>query len=116
MSKDKVVVLESSKINVLFDGKRIKVEGSNLLKNKLSASAVTATTRWLVMFPALASACSPAPSSRWPATVSPYPLSNAAPLPGNLMAELKRETEMCIKLSNLPNGGISASSSLGYES
>merc|ERR1712088_886785 len=34
-SKDKVVILKSSKINVLFDGKRVKMEGSNLLKNKL---------------------------------------------------------------------------------
>merc|ERR1712066_100796 len=35
MSKDKVVILKSSKISVLFDGKRVKLEGSNLLKNKL---------------------------------------------------------------------------------
>ena len=30
-SKDKVVILESSKINALFDGKRVKVEGSFLV-------------------------------------------------------------------------------------
>merc|ERR1712061_411041 len=35
MTKDNVVILKSSKVNVLFDGKRVKVEGSNLLKNKL---------------------------------------------------------------------------------
>merc|ERR1711992_483076 len=35
MSKDKVVILKSSKISVFFDGKRVKLEGSNLLKNKL---------------------------------------------------------------------------------
>merc|ERR1719188_2113722 len=34
-SKDKVVILKSSKISVFFDGKRVKLEGSNLLKNKL---------------------------------------------------------------------------------
>merc|ERR1711929_8133 len=34
-SKDNVVVLKSSKVSVFFDGKRVKVEGSNLLKNKL---------------------------------------------------------------------------------
>merc|ERR1719461_1073972 len=34
-SKDNVVILKSSKISVLFDGKRIKLEGSNLMKNKL---------------------------------------------------------------------------------
>merc|ERR1712241_991537 len=35
MSKDNVVILKSSKIGVLFDGKRVKLEGSTLLKNKL---------------------------------------------------------------------------------
>merc|ERR1712117_408842 len=34
-SKDNVVILKSSKISALFDGKRIKLEGSNLMKNKL---------------------------------------------------------------------------------
>merc|ERR1712241_578833 len=34
-SKDNVVILSSSKVNVLFDGKRVKVLGSYLLKNKL---------------------------------------------------------------------------------
>merc|ERR1712061_975703 len=34
-SKDNVVILKSSKISVFFDGKRVKLEGSNLLKNKL---------------------------------------------------------------------------------
>merc|ERR1711934_1174662 len=34
-SKDNVVIIKSSKINVLFDGKRVKMEGSKLLKNKL---------------------------------------------------------------------------------
>merc|ERR1712117_338005 len=44
------------------------------------------------------------------------PSKQCSPLPGNLMAELKKETDMCIKLSNLPNGGISSFSSVGYES
>merc|ERR1719278_362506 len=30
-----VVILKSAKVSVLFDGKRVKLEGSNLLKNKL---------------------------------------------------------------------------------
>merc|ERR1712061_48016 len=34
-SKDNVMILKSSKISVFFDGKRVKLEGSNLLKNKL---------------------------------------------------------------------------------
>merc|ERR1711990_943819 len=34
-SKDNVVILKSAKVSVLFDGKRVKLEGSNLLKNKL---------------------------------------------------------------------------------
>merc|ERR1712027_232035 len=118
MSKDKVVILESSKINVLFDGKRIKVEGSNLLKNKLCGLCGDSNNKMVGDVPSPRQCLLSSPKLEVASYRVSLPSKQCSPLPGNLMAELKKETEieMCIKLSNLPNGGISASSSLGYES
>merc|ERR1719236_56227 len=115
-SKDNVVILKSSKINVLFDGKRIKVEGSNLLKNKLCGLCGDSNNKMVGDVPSPRQCLLSSPKLEVASYRVSLPSKQCSPLPGNLMAELKKETEMCIKLSNLPNGGISASSSLGYES
>merc|ERR1712048_648517 len=116
MSKDKVVILESSKINVLFDGKRIKVEGSNLLKNKLCGLCGDSNNKMVGDVPSPRQCLLSSPKLEVASYRVSLPSKQCSPLPGNLMAELKKETEMCIKLSNLPNGGISSFSSVGYES
>merc|ERR1711983_704450 len=107
MSKDKVVILESSKISVFFDGKRVKVEGSNLLKNKLCGLCgdnnkkigdVPSPRQCLLSKPKL--------------EVASYrvslPSKQCSPLPGHLRAELERETARCIRFSHKPTGGISS--------
>ena len=110
------MILESSKINVLFDGKRIKVEGSNLLKNKLCGLCGDSNNKMVGDVPSPRQCLLSSPELEVASYRVSLPSKQCSPLPGNLMAELKKETEMCIKLSNLPNGGISSSSSLGYGS
>merc|ERR1711929_26156 len=100
-SKDNVVVLKSSKVSVFFDGKRVKVEGSNLLKNKLcglcgnnnkKVADVPSPRQCLLSNPKL--------------EVASYrvslPSKHCSPLPGHVRAELERETERCTKFSNKP--------------
>merc|ERR1719245_3015220 len=116
MSKDKVVILESSKINVLFDGKRIKVEGSNLLKNKLCGLCGDSNNKMVGDVPSPRQCLLSSPKLEVASYRVSLPSKQCGLLPGSLMAELEKETEMCIKLSNLPTGGISSSSSVGYES
>merc|ERR1719150_1274764 len=116
MTKDNVVILKSSKVNVLFDGKRVKVEGSNLLKNKLCGLCGDSNNKMVGDVPSPRQCMLSSPKLVVASYRVSLPSKQCSPLPGNLMAELKKETEMCIKLSNLPTGGISSSSSLGYES
>ena len=115
-SKDKVVILKSSKIGVLFDGKRVKLEGSNLLKNKLCGLCGDSNNKMVGDVPSPRQCLLSSPKLEVASYRVSLPSKQCSPLPGNLMAELKKETEMCVKLSNLPNGGISSSSSVGYES
>merc|ERR1719351_176598 len=98
MSKDKVVILESSKINVLFDGKRIKVEGSNLLKNKLCGLCGDSNNKMVGDVPSPRQCLLSSPKLEVASYRVSLPSKQCSPLPGNLMAELKKETEMCIKL------------------
>merc|ERR1712088_903451 len=81
-SKDNVVILKSSKIGVLFDGKRVKLEGSNLLKNKLCGLCGDNNNNKL------------------------------ADVPSPLKEELKRESERCVKFFGKPTGGMSSSISI----
>merc|ERR1712061_593642 len=107
MSKDKVVILKSSKISVLFDGKKVKLEGSNLLKNKTCGLCGNNNNKKV--------ACVPSPGqcvlSKPELEVASYrvslPSKQCSPLPGHLRAELERETERCTKFSNKPTSGIS---------
>merc|ERR1712193_428475 len=96
MSKDKVVILESSKINVLFDGKRIKVEGSNLLKNKLCGLCGDSNNKMVGDVPSPRQCLLSSPKLEVASYRVSLPSKQCSPLPGNLMAELKKETEMCI--------------------
>merc|ERR1712061_683372 len=106
-SKDNVMILKSSKISVFFDGKRVKLEGSNLLKNKLCGLCgdnnkkigdVPSPRQCLLSKPKL--------------EVASYrvslPSKQCSPLPGLLRAELERETERCIRFSHKPTSGISS--------
>merc|ERR1719486_1539890 len=108
MSKDKVVILKSSKISVLFDGKKVKLEGSNLLKNKTCGLCGNNNNKKV--------ACVPSPGqcvlSKPELEVASYrvslPSKQCSPLPGHLRAELERETERCIRFSHKPTSGISS--------
>merc|ERR1719414_855550 len=95
-SKDNVVILKSSKIGVLFDGKRIKLEGSNLLKNKLCD--VPSPRKCLLSTPELELA-----SYR----VS-LPSNTCSPLPSHLKEQLERESERCVRFYGKPTGGMSS--------
>merc|ERR1712066_195347 len=106
MSKDKVVILKSSKISVLFDGKKVKLEGSNLLKNKTCGLCGNNNNKKV--------ACVPSPGqcvlSKPELEVASYrvslPSKQCSPLPGLLRAELERETERCLKVFQKPTRGM----------
>jgi len=106
MSKDKVVILKSSKISVLFDGKKVKLEGSNLLKNKTCGLCGNNNNKKV--------ACVPSPGqcvlSKPELEVASYrvslPSKQCSPLPGHLRAELERETERCLKVFQKPTRGM----------
>ena len=105
-SKDKVVILKSSKISVLFDGKKVKLHGSNLLKNKTCGLCGNNNNKKI--------ACVPSPRqcllSKPELEVASYrvslPSKQCSPLPGHLRAELERENERCIKFSQKTTSGI----------
>merc|ERR1711974_274354 len=112
-SKDNVVILKSSKISVFFDGKRVKLEGSNLLKNKLcglcgdnNIADVPSPRKCLLSKPKLELA-----SYR----VS-LPSKPCSPLPSHLKEELERESERCMRFSSKPTSGMSSSISILSES
>merc|ERR1739836_162803 len=111
-SKDNVVILKSSKISVFFDGKRVKLEGSNLLKNKLCGLCGDNNNK-IADVPSPRKCLLSKPKLEVASYRVSLPSKPCSPLPSHLKEELERESERCIKLSNLPNGGISASSSLG---
>merc|ERR1712061_620675 len=106
MSKDKVVILKSSKISVLFDGKKVKLEGSSLLKNKTCGLCGNNNNKKV--------ACVPSPGqcvlSKPELEVASYrvslPSKQCSPLPGHLRAELERETERCLKVFQKPTRGM----------
>merc|ERR1719486_246164 len=112
MSKDKVVILESSKINVLFDGKRVKMEGSNLLKNKLCGLCGDSNNKMVGDVPSPRQCLLSSPKLEVASYRVSLPSKQCSPLSGNLMAELKKETEMCAKLSNHRTMGRYSSSSI----
>ena len=115
-SKDKVVILKSSKINVLFDGKRVKMEGSNLLKNKLCGPCGDSNNKKVGDVPSPRHCLLSSPKLEVASYRVSLPSKQCSPLPNNLRAELERENERCIKLSSISTGGHSFSSSIRSES
>jgi len=107
-SKDNVVVLESSKVNVLFDGKRVKVEGSNMLKNKLCGLCGDNNNKKIADVPSPRQCLLSKPKLEVASYRVSLPSKRCSPLPGHVRAELERETERCTKFSNKPTSGISA--------
>merc|ERR1712001_753116 len=108
MSKDKVVILESSKINVLFDGKRVKVEGSNLLKNKLCGLCGDSNNEMVGDVPSPRRCLLSSPKLEVASYRVSLPSKSCSPLPSQVKEELERETERCVKIFGKPSGGISS--------
>jgi len=108
MSKDKVVILKSSKISVFFDGKRVKLEGSNLLKNKLCGLCGDNNNKKIGDVPSPRQCLLSKPKLEVASYRVSLPSKQCSPLPGHLRAELERETERCIKFSYKPTSGISS--------
>ena len=107
-SKDKVVILKSSKISVFFDGKRVKLEGSNLLKNKLCGLCGDNNNKKIGDVPSPRQCLLSKPKLEVASYRVSLPSKQCSPLPGHLRAELERETERCIKFSYKPTSGISS--------
>merc|ERR1712223_2165688 len=108
MSKDKVVILKSSKISVFFDGKRVKLEGSNLLKNKLCGLCGDNNNKKIGDVPSPRQCLLSKPKLEVASYRVSLPSKQCSPLPGHLRAELERETERCIRFSHRPTSGISS--------
>merc|ERR1711992_289619 len=106
-SKDNVVVLKTSKVNVLFDGKTVKVEGSNLLKNKLCGLCGDNNNKKIADVPSPRQCLLSKPKLEVASYRVSLPSKRCSPLPGHVRAELERETERCTKFSNKPTSGIS---------
>merc|ERR1719510_1431397 len=115
-SKDNVVILKSSKISVFFDGKRVKLEGSNLLKNKLCGLCGDNNNNKIADVPSPRKCLLSKPKLEVASYRVSLPSKRCSPLPGQVRAGLERETERCTKFSNKPTGGISSSISILSES
>ena len=102
------MVLESSKVNVLFDGKRVKVEGSNMLKNKLCGLCGDNNNKKIADVPSPRQCLLSKPKLEVASYRVSLPSKRCSPLPGHVRAELERETERCTKFSNKPTSGISS--------
>merc|ERR1712186_58043 len=106
-SKDNVVILSSSKVSVLFDGKRVKVLGSYLLKNKLCGLCGDNNNKKIADVPSPRQCLLSKPKLEVASYRVSLPSKPCSPLPGHVRAELERETERCTKFSNKPTSGIS---------
>merc|ERR1712018_854744 len=108
MSKDKVVILKSSKISVFFDGKRVKLEGSNLLKNKLCGLCGDNNNKKIGDVPSPRQCLLSKPKLEVASYRVSLPSKPCSPLPSHLRTELERETERCVKCSTKRTTGISS--------
>merc|ERR1711934_887572 len=117
-SKDNVVILKSSKISVFFDGKRVKLEGSNLLKNKLCGLCGDNNNNKIADVPSPGKCLLSTPKLELASYRVSLPSKPCSPLPSQLRAELERETERCVKFTStgMPTSGISSSISIQSES
>merc|ERR1712037_654110 len=117
-SKDNVVILKGSKISVLFDGKRVKLEGSNLLKNKLCGLCGDNNNNKIADVPSPGKCLLSTPKLELASYRVSLPSKPCSPLPSQLRAELERETERCVKFTStgMPTSDISSSISIQSES
>ena len=95
-SKDNVVILKSSKISVFFDGKRVKLEGSNLLKNKLCGLCGDNNNNKIADVPSPRKCLLSKPKLELASYRVSLPSKPCSPLPSHLKEELERESEGCI--------------------
>merc|ERR1712165_312359 len=107
-SKDNVVILKSSKISVLFDGKRIKLEGSNLMKNKLCGLCGDNNNNKLGDVPSPRKCLLSSPKLELASYRVSLPSKSCSPLPNKVEEELERENERCVKIFGKPAGGMSS--------
>merc|ERR1712165_102320 len=107
-SKDNVVILKSSKISVLFDGKRIKLEGSNLMKNKLCGLCGDNNNNKLGDVPSPRKCLLSSPELEVASYRVSLPSKSCSPLPSQVKEELERESERCVKIFGKPSGGMSS--------
>jgi len=107
-SKDNVVILKSSKISVLFDGKRIKLEGSNLMKNKLCGLCGDNNNNKLGDVPSPRKCLLSSPKLELASYRVSLPSKSCSPLPSQVKEELERENERCVKIFGKPTGGMSS--------
>merc|ERR1711948_219184 len=107
-SKDNVVILKSSKISVLFDGKRIKLEGSNLMKNKLCGLCGDNNNNKLGDVPSPRKCLLSSPELELASYRVSLPSKSCSPLPNQVEEELERENERCVKIFGKPAGGMSS--------
>merc|ERR1719328_22720 len=105
-------ILKSSKIGVLFDGKRVKLEGSNLLKNKLCGLCGDNNNNKLADVPSPRKCLLSTPELELAIYRVSLPSKTCSPLPSHLKEELERESERCVKFFGKPTGGISSSISI----
>merc|ERR1719277_633542 len=111
-SKDNVVILKSSKIGVLFDGKRAKLEGSNLLKNKLCGLCGDNNNNKLADVPSPRKCLLSTPELELASYRVSLPSNTCSPLPSHLKEQLERESERCVRFYGKPTGGMSSSLSI----
>ena len=110
------MILKSSKISVFFDGKRVKLEGSNLLKNKLCGLCGDNNNNKIADVPSPRKCLLSKPKLELASYRVSLPSKPCSPLPSHLKEELERESERCIKFSSKPTSGISSYISILSES
>ena len=107
------MILKSSKINVLFDGKSVKLEGSNLLKNKLCGLCGDSNNKMVGDVPSPRQCLLSSPKLEVASYRVSLPSKQCSPLPVSIKSELERETDMCVKPFNHDTTGRYSSSSIG---
>ena len=110
------MILKSAKVSVLFDGKRVKLEGSNLLKNKLCGLCGDNNNNKIADVPSPGKCLMSKPKLELASYRVSLPSKPCSPLPSHLREELERESERCIKFSSKPTSGMSSYKSIVSES
>merc|ERR1719232_1606928 len=92
-----------------LEGKRIKLEGSNLLKNKLCGLRGDNNNNKLADVPSPRKCLLSTPELELASYRVSLPSKTCSPLPSHLKEELERESERCVKFFGKPTGGMSSS-------